>query len=137
MHICTFFAFFCKKGIKITKKSVAKATDFRLFSQFATILGAQFVGALRTAQSHVGLLPKAFGIQQDAQFPQAPPHDGQCQQGQSIDAADEQHRGEHHQVIPVKNAAGGATASAHHQAEGTPNQHANQIADIECHADEE
>ena len=35
-------------------------------------------------------------------------------------------------MVPVEDAAGGAAAVAHHQTEGAPHQHADQIADIEA-----
>ena len=40
-------------------------------------------------------------------------------------------------MIPVEDPAGGAAAGAHQQPEGTPDQHADQIAHIEQHRDQE
>ena len=40
-------------------------------------------------------------------------------------------------MIPVENAAGGAAAGLHHQTEGTPDQHADEITDIEENRDQE
>ena len=110
-------------------------TGFILLSQFLTILGTEFIGTFRAFQGGVGVIPKPFGIDQHAQFPHDPCDHRQAEQGKSVKAAHKDHGGEHHQMVPVEDAAGGAAAGLHHQPERAPDQYTDEIAHVEDHAD--
>ena len=72
----------------------------------------------------------------NAQLPDQPCQNCQNHQGNRIETADEDQGREHHQVIPVEDPAGGAAAVFHHQTEGAPDQHADQVAYIEKYGDQ-
>ena len=74
---------------------------------------------------------------QEHPFPEEEGQGGRHRQAQTLEAAQEEQGREHHQVVPVEDPAGGAAAVAHHQPEGTPDQHADQVADVEKYGNEE
>ena len=74
---------------------------------------------------------------QYTKFPNQPDQDRHRQKGDGEKSLHKEHGGEHHQMVPVKNTAGGAALVFHDQPERTPNQHTDQIAHIKKHADEE
>ena len=74
---------------------------------------------------------------QEHPFPEEERQSGHRRQAQTVEAAQEEQGREHHQVVPVEDPAGGAAAVAHHQPEGTPDQHADQVADVEKYGNEE
>ena len=98
--------------------------------QLAAILGTELVRAIGAAQSLIGLLPKSLGIENNAQLPNNKDHHRQGKQAQRVKAAHEDNGREHHQMIPVENAAGGAAAVAHDEPEGAPYKHADKVAHI-------
>lgn len=83
------------------------------------------------------MVSEPFGVHHHAQLPHQPGHGGHGDQGAGIKSTHEDQGGEHHQVIPVEDPAGGAAAVFQDQAEGTPDQDADQIAHIEEHGDHE
>ena len=104
-------------------------------AQFPAVLGAELVRAFRAFQRGVGIFPEPLGIEHDAQFPHEPREQGQHHQRDGEKAPYIDQRREHHQMIPVENAAGGAAAGVHHQPEGTPDQHADEVTHIKDHRD--
>ena len=102
-----------------------------LLTQFLAVLDAKLIGAFGAFQGSVGALPEPFRIHHHTQLPNDPDDHRHGEQRQGVKTHHEHHGGKHHQVIPVKDPAGGAAFVAHHQSEGTPDQYADQIAHIE------
>jgi len=125
--------------MKSIKKAVSPLFEYSwlFFPQSLAVLRAELVGAVGALQRCVGVLPEALGMQKDADLPDDDDRDGNEQETRRIEAPQEQERREHHQMIPVEDAAGGTAAVAHHQAERAPDQHADQIADVEEDGDDE
>ena len=105
--------------------------------QLFAVLGAELVGTVGAAQRRVGYLPEALGVHHHAQLPHQPHRDRQQDQAQGVEAAHADHGREHHQMVPVEDAAGRAAAVLHNEPEGAPDQYADQVADIERERDEE
>jgi len=101
-----------------------------------TVLRAEFVRAGGAAERFVRLFPKAFGMEECHKLPEDENHERQQKQASSKETRDEHERGEHHEMIPVEDAAGGAAARLHQKTERTPDQHADQITHIEQHRNE-
>ena len=97
----------------------------------------KLVSTFTALEGGVGLLPKALGIHKNANFPKQKDSNRDKQQRDRIKSADEDHRGEHHEVIPVEDAAGRAATVFHDKAEGAPDENTDQIAHIEASTDEE
>ena len=106
-----------------------------LFSEFLAVLGTELICAFAAFQRDVGYFPETFGIDQHAQLPNQPGKNRHDHQRYGIKSSHKNQRGEHHQVIPVENAAGGAAFVLHDQPEGTPDQNADQVTDIEADGD--
>ena len=103
----------------------------RLFPQLLTILRTQLIGTFRTSQGGVGHLPEPVRVDQHAKLPNQENQEGHEKPTEAKEAAGEDQVGEHHQMIPIENAAGGAAAILHNQPERTPDQYTNQITDEE------
>ena len=101
-----------------------------LVSEFSAVLAAQLIGTLTAAQSCIGALPKPFRIHHNAKLPHKPCGNGHNNQAHGKKATHKNQGREHHQMIPVKDPAGRTAPCLHHQSERTPNQNADQIADI-------
>ena len=82
------------------------------------------------------MLPKPLGIQDNAQLPDQPNRKRKEQQGAGIETSDKNHGRKHHQMVPIKNPAGGTAAVFQNQTEGAPDQNANQITYIKGYADQ-
>ena len=108
-----------------------------LFSEFSAVLDAELVGTGGTAERFVAVFPESFGIHHHAQLPHNPNAERKKEQRGGIESACEYKRGEHHKMVPVEYATGGAAAIFHDEPERTPDQHADEVADIEEHADHE
>ena len=102
---------------------------FRSF-EFTAILGTELVRTVGAAQRFIGLFPKPLGMKDDAKFPNNKDRQRQRKKAQRVKSAYEDNRREHHKVIPIEYAAGGAAAVAHDKAEGAPYQHADKVAYI-------
>ena len=89
-----------------------------VLAKLAAILGAQLICAGGTGQGAVGAFPEPLRVEEDENLPYKPGDEGQAQETPAIHAGEEDQRGEHHQMIPVEDAAGGAAAILHHQAPG-------------------
>lgn len=105
------------------------------FPQFLAVLGAELVGAGAAGEGRVGLLPEPLRVHHHAKFPHQPGGEGQRHQAEGIEAPGKNQGRKHHQVVPVEDAAGGAAAVFHDKPEGAPDQHTDQITDIEHHRD--
>ena len=92
---------------------------------------AELVGAFGAAEGHVAVLPKALGIDQYTHLPNQPNEKGEEDKRPGEEAVYRNNGQKHHQMIPVEDPAGGAALVAHDEAEGTPDQYADKIADIE------
>ena len=109
----------------------------RSLSEFLAVLGAELVRARCALQCDIRVLPKTFGVDQDTQLPNAPCEEGQDKEGCGVKSTDKSERGEHHEMVPVKNAAGGAAAGLHQKPERAPDEYADEVADVEGHGAEE
>jgi len=107
------------------------------FSELLTILRAELVGAVDALKGCVGLLKKAFRIEENAQFPDQEDGNGQSKKTPGVEAFYKEQRREHHQMIPVEDAACGAAAVLHQQTKRTPDQHTDEITHIEDNRNEE
>ena len=107
------------------------------FAQFLTVLCAEFIRAVRAAKRFVGVLPESLREHHDAQLPDEPHRKGHQDQRLRKETAHRQHRCEHHEVIPVEDPARRAAPVVQDQPERTPDQHADQIAHVERHGDQE
>ena len=83
------------------------------------------------------MLPEALGVDENEKLPNAPCEEGQDKEGCGVKSADKSERGEHHEMVPVENAAGGAAAGLHQKPERAPDEHADEVADVEGHGAEE
>jgi len=77
------------------------------------------------------MIPKAFGMEKNTNLPHKPCDDRKHNKRNGKKTTYVNHRGEHHQMIPIKDTAGGTAAGSHHEPEWTPNQYTDQITDIE------
>ena len=102
-------------------------------AELLAVLRAELVGAFGAFEGVVGLLPEALGIEEDAQLPEHPYRECEEHEDGGVEAADEHNGSEHHKVIPIIDTAGGAAASVDYQTEGTPDEHADEVADVEKH----
>lgn len=102
-----------------------------MLSQLLAVLRAELVRAVDALQRGIAVIPKALGVEQRAGFPKQEDRHGHQQQAAGKEAVDKEQGGEHHEMVPIEDTAGCATAIAHHQAERAPNQYADQVADVE------
>ena len=66
-------------------------------------------------------------------FPDAPDGDRYGKEAQGIKSADEYEGREHHQVIPIEDAAGGAAFVFHNESEGAPDEDTYEITNVKNH----
>ena len=83
------------------------------------------------------MFPETLWVEENAHFPNKPNDKREEKETPCIDAGDKEERCEHHQMVPVKDSAGGAATGLHKKSEGAPDQNANQVADIENNRNEE
>jgi hypothetical protein len=76
-------------------------------------------------------------VQIDGYFPSDKVDYRHHEQGNREKATHKEHWCEHHHMIPVENAAGGAAFVTEHESEGTPNKHTNEIANVKRDTDKE
>lgn len=105
--------------------------------QLVTVLGTELIRALRALERRVGVVPEALRVHHDAQLPDQPGRYCHDDQRDGVEAAHEDKRREHHEMVPVEDAAGGAAAVLHDEPEGAPDEHADEVADVEQHRDHE
>ena len=101
------------------------------------ILRAQFIRTLGALERHIRVLPEPLGVQIDGNFPRDKVNYRKNEQGNREKATHNEHWREHHHMVPVENATGGAAFVAEHKSEGTPNKHANEIANVKRDTDEQ
>ena len=106
-------------------------SGFGRAAQLMTILSAQFIRAVFAFEGFVGMIPEAFRMHENAQFPHHPDRKGHQQQTPGKKAPHPDHGSKHHQMVPVEDPAGGAAAVLEQQPERTPYQYTDQIAHIE------
>ena len=119
------------------KNAKVKAFAFLLFFELLAVLRTQLVRTFGAFERGIGLIPKAFGIHEDAGLPNKEDGDRDEKQSYRINTANEKHGREHHQVIPVEDAACRAAAVLHDKAEGAKKQDTDEIANVEKDTDEE
>ena len=109
------------------KKGTAASRTF-LYSK---CFSAKAVGAVGAAQRTVGSLPETFGVEVKAKLPDQQYNERANKKGKSKEAGNKHKGRKHHEVIPVENTAGGAAAVFHKDdAEGAPEQYADQVTKI-------
>ena len=90
-----------------------------------------------TFESGVCALPESLGIAKNAVFPNEP-CDKRCKEKREGEKSAHKGKGrEHHQVVPVEDAAGGAAAGVHHQPKRAPDENTYQIANIKENRNEQ
>lgn len=103
---------------------------FSLFL-FTTVLCAKLVGAVYALEAYVTLHPEALGEDHDADLPYHKCGNGEDEEGSAEESTHEDHGGEHHKVIPVKDTAGGAASVSKKETEGAPDNDTNKVANVE------
>ena len=96
-----------------------------LLSQSLAILGAKLIGTFGAFKRHIRLLPKSFGVEINCDFPNQKVNNGEQKQRSTKEATNENHWAKHHKMVPVENSTRCAAFISKHQAERTPNKHAN------------
>ena len=87
----------------------------------AVALAADAVGAVGAVEGAVGSLPEALGMELEGELPNKENYKGYSAKAPCIHAGDEEKGSEHHDMVPVEDAASGAAAVFHKpNAEGTP-----------------
>ena len=85
----------------------------------------------------VGADPEALWVELEGELPGDEHENGDEQEAPAEEAAGEGKGNEHHDVVPVEYAAAGTAAVFHNKgAEGAPDDDANEVADVEEHAEE-
>ena len=99
-------------------------------------MDTEAVGTVPAFERIIGAFPETFGMQKGSDLPQYEHDHRHHHKAAGKKAGNEDQRAEHHQVIPVENAAGGAAAVFHKElAERTPEKHTDQVTDIKQNGD--
>ena len=103
----------------------------------AVAFAAKSVGAVAAFKGVVGAFIESFRMKRKGKFPNGKNNKSSGAKAPGEKSGNKNKRREHHQVVPVKNAAGCAAAVFHKpNPEGTPEKHADKIAYIKSNGEE-
>ena len=102
----------------------------------AVSFSAKAVGAVGTLKSTVGAFIKTFRMKSKGNFPKGKNDNCSCAKAPGKESRNKNKGREHHHVVPVKNAAGGAAAVLHKpNTEGAPEKNTDKVTNIKSNGE--